>query len=72
MMKRITITLKEEMYLKLLDYSLYRSKAELRNFSISETIRELLAMQMRRFGKTPTASTKEVASRAADLGRPEA
>ncbi len=70
-MKRVTITLEEDMYLKLLDYSRDRSKAELRNFSISETIRELLAMQMRRIGKTPTASTEEVSSRVADPGRPE-
>jgi len=51
MMKRITITLDEEMYLRLLDYSLERSKAELRNFSTSEAVRELLEMQMRRMGK---------------------
>ena len=50
MMKRITITLDEDMYVKLLDYSLERSKAELRNFSISEAVRELLEMQMRRMG----------------------
>ena len=54
MMKRITITLDEEMYLMLLDYSLERSKAELRNFSTSEAVRELLEMQMRRMGK-PTS-----------------
>ena len=48
MMKRITITLDEEMYLKILDYSLVRSKAELRNVSTSEAVRELLEMQMRR------------------------
>ena len=52
MMKRITITLDEDMYLRLLDYSLERSKAELRNFSTSEAVRELLEMQMRRMGKT--------------------
>jgi len=51
MMKRITITLDEDMYLRLLDYSLERSKAELRNFSTSEAVRELLEMQMRRMGK---------------------
>ena len=51
MMKRITITLDEEMYLMLLDYSLERSKAELRNFSTSEAVRELLEMQMRRMGR---------------------
>ena len=51
MMKRITITLDEDMYLRLLDYSLERSKAELRNFSTSEAVRELLEMQMRSVGK---------------------
>jgi len=51
MMKRITITLDEEMYLKLLEYSHERSKAELRNFSTSEAVRELLEMQMVRMGK---------------------
>ena len=51
MMKRITITLDEDMYLRLLDYSLERSKAELRSFSTSEAVRELLEMQMRRMGK---------------------
>jgi hypothetical protein len=55
MMKRITITLEEEMYLKLLDYSLERSKAELRNVSTSESVRELLEMQMRRM-KKPASS----------------
>jgi hypothetical protein len=51
MMKRITITLDEDMYIRLLDYSLERSKAELRNFSTSEAVRELLEMQMRRMGR---------------------
>jgi metal-responsive CopG/Arc/MetJ family transcriptional regulator len=51
MMKRITITLDEEMYIRLLDYSLDRSKAEFRNVSTSESIRELLQMQLRRMGK---------------------
>ena len=51
MMKRITITLDEDMYLRLLDYSLERSKAELRSFSTSEAVRELLEMQMRRMGQ---------------------
>jgi hypothetical protein len=50
-MKRITITLDEDMYIRLLDYSLDRSKAEFRNVSTSESIRELLAMQLRRIGK---------------------
>ncbi len=51
MMKRITITLGEDIYIRLLEYSLDRSKAELRNFSTSEAVRELLEMQMRRMGK---------------------
>ena len=58
MMKRITITLDEDMYLRLLDYSLERSKAELRNFSTSEAVRELLEMQMRRMGKAGRRHTK--------------
>ena len=52
LMKRITITLDEDMYLMLLDYSLERSKSELRNFSTSEAVRELLEMQMRRMGRS--------------------
>jgi len=52
MMKRITITLDEDMYLRLLEYSLERSKAELRNFSTSEAVRELLKMQMTRMGRS--------------------
>ena len=67
MMKRITITLDEEMYLKLLDYSLERSKAELRNFSTSEAVRELLEMQMRRMGKPAGRGRKESFSRTGDL-----
>lgn len=67
MMKRITITLDEEMYLKLLDYSLERSKAELRNFSTSEAVRELLEMQMRRMGKSAGRGRKEAFSRTGDL-----
>lgn len=51
MMKRLTITLDEDMYIRLLDYSVDRSKAEFRNVSTSESIRELLAMQLRRMGK---------------------
>ena len=70
MMKRITITLDEEMYLKLLDYSLERSKAELRNFSTSEAVRELLEMQMRRMGKSAGRSRKESFSRTGDLDAP--
>ncbi|HXW36986.1 MAG TPA: hypothetical protein VEJ36_03675 [Nitrososphaerales archaeon] len=46
MMKRITITLEEDMYLKLLEYSLERSKAKLRNYSMSEAIRELLSEEL--------------------------
>ena len=67
MMKRITITLDEEMYLKLLDYSLERSKAELRNFSTSEAVRELLEMQMRRMGKSAGRGRKEAFSRTGAL-----
>jgi hypothetical protein len=59
MMKRITITLDEEMYLKLLSYSHERSKAELRNFSTSEAVRELLEMQMRRMGKLPGKPSRD-------------
>jgi hypothetical protein len=55
MMKRITITLDEEMYLKILDSSQERSKAELRNVSTSEVVQELLEMQMRRMNK-PSSS----------------
>ena len=50
MMKRITITIDEEMYIRLLDYSLQRSKAELRNVSVSEVVRELLQARMGRTG----------------------
>jgi predicted CopG family antitoxin len=57
MMKRITITLDEETYLRILDYSLERSKAELRSVSTSEVVRELLQMQIRRMGKEPPRST---------------
>jgi metal-responsive CopG/Arc/MetJ family transcriptional regulator len=42
MMKRITITLEQEMYLQLLDFALKRSKQELRSYSMSEAIRDLL------------------------------
>ena len=48
MMKRVTITMDEKTYLKLLEYALERSKAELRNVSVSEAVRELLEMQMKR------------------------
>jgi hypothetical protein len=58
MMKRITITLDEEMYISLLDYSLERSKAELRNVSTSEAVRELLSVQLRRMGKSPSKHGK--------------
>ena len=50
MMKRITITMDEEMYIRLLDYSLQRSKAELRSVSVSEAVRELLQARMGRTG----------------------
>jgi hypothetical protein len=59
MMKRITITIDEEMYIRLLDYSLDRSKAELRNVSTSEAVRELLAMQLRRMGKVHAKSGRD-------------
>jgi hypothetical protein len=59
MMKRITITLDEDMYIRLLDYSLDRSKAEFRNFSTSESIRELLGMQLRRMVKAPGKSGRD-------------
>lgn len=62
-MKRITITLDEDMYLRLLDYSLERSKAELRNFSTSEAVRELLEMQMRRMGKGGRKHSKSYPAR---------
>lgn len=67
MMKRITITIDEEMYLKLLDYSLERSKAELRNFSTSEAVRELLEMQMRRMGKVSRKRGRDYVSGARGL-----
>ena len=50
MMKRITITMDEEMYIRLLDYSLQRSKAELRSVSVSEAVRDLLQARMGRTG----------------------
>jgi len=61
MMKRITITLDGDMYLRLLDYSLDRSKAEFRNVSTSEAIRELLAMQLKRMGKAQGKSGRDYA-----------
>ncbi len=70
-MKRITITLDEEMYLKLLDCSLERSKAELRNVSTSEAVRELLAMQMRRMDKIPGKSGRELISKVGNLNPSE-
>ena len=72
MMKRITITLDEEMYLKLLDYSLERSKAELRNFSTSEAVRELLEMQMRRMGKSGPRRGRSYPQRLGEIGSREA
>jgi metal-responsive CopG/Arc/MetJ family transcriptional regulator len=59
MMKRITITLDEDMYIRLLDYSVDRSKAEFRNVSTSEAIRELLAMQLKRMGKVQGKSGRD-------------
>ena len=67
MMKRITITLDEDMYIRLLDYSLERSKAEFRNVSTSEAIRELLAMQLRRMGKVHTKSGRELGPRVGNV-----
>jgi hypothetical protein len=66
-MKRITITLDEEMYLRLLEYSLERSKAELRNVSTSEAVRELLAMQLRRMEKVHTKPSRDYSPR---MGNP--
>ena len=37
------------MYVRLLEYTLARSKEELRNFSTSEAVRELLEVQLARF-----------------------
>ena len=47
MVKRITITIDEDMYVWLLEHSLEKSKAELRNYSMSQAIRELLELQMK-------------------------
>ncbi len=71
MMKRITITLDEDMYLRLLEYSMERSKAELRNVSTSEAIRELLSMQMRRMGKIQGKPSREIVSKMGDSDDPE-
>jgi hypothetical protein len=70
MMKRITITLDEEMYIRLLDYSLDRSKAEFRNVSMSEAIRELLAMQLRRMGKVHGKSGRDYSPRVGNFDAP--
>lgn len=59
MMKRITITLEEDMYLELLEFALDRSKAELRNYSMSEAIRDLLAMQLRRIKSRQSRETED-------------
>jgi Arc/MetJ-type ribon-helix-helix transcriptional regulator len=64
MMKRITITLDEKMYLLLLEYSLERSKAELRNVSTSEAVRELLALQLQKTRKPQTAVVPKPRGRA--------
>lgn len=67
MMKRITITLEEDMYLQLLEYALEKSKAELRNYSMSEAIRDLLAMQLQRTEVRQSRETEEwVRSHTAD------
>jgi len=58
MMKRITITMDEEMYIRLLDYSLQRSKAELRSVSVSEAVRELLQARMGRTGNEKKTRNK--------------
>jgi hypothetical protein len=41
-MKRVTVVLDDELYLRLLEYCGNRSKRELRRFSIGEAVRELL------------------------------
>ena len=71
MMKRITITLDEDMYIRLLDYSVDRSKAEFRNVSTSEAIRELLAMQLRRMGKPHGRSGREFSPKVGNFDQPE-
>ncbi len=45
-MKRITITLEQEMYMVLLDFALEKSKEKMRNYSMSEAIRDLLSKQL--------------------------
>ena len=60
MMKRITITMDEKTYIRLLDYALERSKAELRNVSVSEAVRELLEMQMRRMRVASVKGVKKL------------
>jgi len=62
-MKRITITLDEDLYVRLIEYSLVRSKAELRNVSMSEAIRELLLRQVPSPANTQTTEAQTVLSR---------
>ena len=71
MIKRVTITLDEEMYIKVLEYSLERSKAEIRNVSTSEAIRELLAMQMRRMGKVKGGRSSDFVPKVGSLDSSE-
>ncbi|HEV2138472.1 MAG TPA: CopG family transcriptional regulator [Nitrososphaerales archaeon] len=71
MMKRITITLDEDMYIRLLDYSVDRSKAEFRNVSTSEAIRELLAMQLRRMGKVHGKSSRDYGPKVGNFDAPQ-
>jgi hypothetical protein len=46
-MKRVTVVLDDELYLRLLEYCGTRSKRELRRFSIGEAVRELLGTGMK-------------------------
>ena len=71
MMKRITITLDEDMYIRLLDYSVDRSKAEFRNVSTSEAIRELLAMQLRRMGKVHGKAGRDYSPKVGNFDPPQ-
>ena len=44
-MRRITITLDDEIYVRLIDYAADRSKDRMSRFSLAEAVRELLASQ---------------------------
>ena len=59
------------MYIRLLDYSVDRSKAEFRNVSTSEAIRELLAIQLRRMGKAHGRSGREFSPKVGNFDQPE-